>query len=715
MRGRPAAVLHSWLTEREPEMKALLEELVLAESPSLEPAALRGPHSILVRELETLGQVARPVAGGAYGDHLYSRPRHRYRRAGYQVLIGHLDTVWPLGSLVDMPVHSRAGELYGPGTYDMKAGLVEIVFALRALAANGFVPAATPVVFVNADEEVGSVDSRRHIVRLARGAARALVLEGAAGREGRLKTSRKGSGRFTLTVRGRAAHAGSSPEEGVSAILELAEQIKRLNALNDRARGVTVNVGLVDGGLRPNVVAPVATAEVDVRVPTAADASRVESEIHALRASLPGAIVDVTGGFRRPPMEPSAESLALFRRAQELGALLGLNVGDAGVVGGSSDANFTSPYTPTLDGLGPIGDGAHAIDERILASSLAERAALLALLVLEPAPYDSEVRPRRRRTGSRVLLLGSPTNDTNRRLLAAWRRLDVDVELVPPRAARSLLRDEDVAIGRLDVLPTLDGVEPGLLELLLLERTGVIVLNGARALLQCHDKWRTAQVLERADLPHPWTTVLLPGAQAAVDMPVVMKPRFGSWGIDVERCRTQSELELALARAARKPWFRRHGALLQELIPSSGTDLRIVVARGEVVGAIERVAQDDEWRTNTSLGAVRRPVEPPHEACALAVAAARAVGGDLVGVDLLPLPEGGYCVIELNGAVDFAKEYGLGGHDAYADTALALGVLPSRGPARGADAFENGRIGDPPEGIADGLRESRGIWRRERP
>jgi glutamate carboxypeptidase len=693
MDRRTAAVLRAWLTEREHEMTALLEELVLAESPSLEPAALSGPHSILTRELEALGHLARPVAGGAYGQHLYARPRHRYRRAGYQVLIGHLDTVWPLGSLADMPVHNREGELYGPGTYDMKAGLVEIVFALRALTANGLVPAATPVVFVNADEEVGSLDSGRHIVRLARGAARALVLEGAAGREGRLKTSRKGSGRFTLTVRGRAAHAGSSPEEGVSAILELAEQIKRLNALNDRDRGVTVNVGMVDGGLRPNVVAPIATAEIDVRVSTAADASRVESEIRALDASLPGATVDVTGGFRRPPMEPSPASLALFHRAQELGALLGLDVGDAGVVGGSSDANLTSPYTPTLDGLGPIGDGAHAADERVLASSLAERAALLALLVLEPASRDPDVRPRRRRRGSRTLLLGSPGNETNRRLLVAWRRLGVDVELVPPSSARHLRR-ADVAIGRLDVLPTLDGVEPGLLELLLLERSGAVVLNGARALLQCHDKWRTAQVLERADLPHPWTTMLLPGARAAVEPPVVVKPRFGSWGIDVERCRTTTELELALVRAARKPWFRRHGALLQELIPSSGTDLRVVVGRGEVVGAIERVAQEDEWRTNTSLGAVRRPIEPPREACALAVAAARAVGADLVGVDLLPLSGGGFSVIELNGAVDFAEEYGLGGHDAYEDAALALGLLESRasGPRRGPTGRSVGAV-----------------------
>jgi len=171
----------------------------------------------------------------------------------------------------------------------------------------------------------------------------------------------------------------------VSAILELAEQIRRLNTFNDPGRGITVNVGMVDGGLRPNVIAPVATAEIDVRVPTEVDASRVESAIRALRATLPGASIEVNGGFRRPPMEPSSANGALFRRAQELAELVGVQVEDAGLVGGSSDANLTSPYTPTLDGLGPVGDGAHAADERIVVSSLAERATLLALLVLEPA------------------------------------------------------------------------------------------------------------------------------------------------------------------------------------------------------------------------------------------------------------------------------------------------------------------------------------------
>jgi [lysine-biosynthesis-protein LysW]--L-2-aminoadipate ligase len=378
-------------------------------------------------------------------------------------------------------------------------------------------------------------------------------------------------------------------------------------------------------------------------------------------------------------MPCSLRSRALFERARELGALLGLDLQDAGVVGGSSDANLTSPYAPTLDGLGPVGNGAHALDERIVVSSLAERAALLALLVLEPASRPAgRRRPRRRRTASRrVFLLGSPVNETNRLLLAAWPRVGLDVALVPPRAARSLLEPGDAVMGRIDVLRTLDGVEPGLLELLLLERSGFTVLNRASSLLACHDKWRTARALDHAGLPHPPTMLLHRGGRCAVEPPLVVKPRFGSWGQDVMRCLTRTDVELCLVRAAAKPLFRRHGALIQELVPSAGVDLRIVVAGGQVVGAIERVARTGDWRTNTSLGGSRRPVDPPEDACALALAAAAAVDADLVGVDLLPLADG-YSVIELNGAVDFTPEYGLRGRDAYEAAAAALGLGSSQ-------------------------------------
>jgi glutamate carboxypeptidase len=243
----------------------------------------------------------------------------------------------------------------------------------------------TPVVFVNTDEEVSSPDSTRLIRLLARGAERAFVLEAGEGPRGRLKIARKGLGRFTIKARGRAAHAGASFEHGTSAILELSNQIQRLFALNDPEDGVTVNVGTVDGGLRPNVVAPEASAVVDVRAPTAEAAQRLEAAIRGLRPTLEGAEVIVEGGFRRPPMEADDENRRLLDTAARLGQEVGVEVADAGVVGGASDANTTSLFTPTLDGLGPVGEGAHAEDEHVVVGRMPERAALLALLLLEPA------------------------------------------------------------------------------------------------------------------------------------------------------------------------------------------------------------------------------------------------------------------------------------------------------------------------------------------
>jgi glutamate carboxypeptidase len=374
-----------WLREHQEAMVELLERLVQAESPSLEPRSQQGPFRMLAAELDGLDYAVRSVGGNGVGAHLYARPRQRRRNEPHQLLVGHMDTVWPVGTLARMPVHGEHGLLFGPGTADMKGGLVEIVFALRALHELGLPPSVIPVVLVNSDEEIGSVDSGRFIRLLARGADRALVLEAGEGADGKLKIARKGLGRFTVTVRGRPAHAGADFEHGVSAILELSLQVERLFALNDPAGGVTVNVGTIDGGLRPNVVAPSATAVVDVRAPTAAAASRVEHALRALEPALPGATVEVEGGFRRPPMEPLRRNRALLASAIRLGRELGFSIEDAGLVGGGSDANTTSLFTATLDGLGPIGDGSHATDEHVDTVRLPERTALLALLLLEPA------------------------------------------------------------------------------------------------------------------------------------------------------------------------------------------------------------------------------------------------------------------------------------------------------------------------------------------
>lgn len=277
-----------------------------------------------------------------------------------------------------------------------------------------------------------------------------------------------------------------------------------------------------------------------------------------------------------------------------------------------------------------------------------------------------------------VAVIGTSTNETSAELVAEWRQRGVDATLVSASEALAGLGRGSLAIGRLDVLPSLDGVEEGLLDLLWLGRRGVHVLNSAKALLATHDKLRTADGLVAAGLPHPRTAVLREGEPSPLDPPLVLKPRFGSWGRDVSRCRDRAELERALAQVSERRWFRRHGALLQELLPATGYDLRLIVAAGEVVGAGERVAAPGQWRTNISLGGSLRPADPSPAARALASAAAAAVGADLVGVDLMPLPSGGFTVLELNGAVDFDERYSIDAGDVYADAARALGLLRPR-------------------------------------
>jgi glutamate carboxypeptidase len=373
----------SWLRERQDEMRDLLVRLALVETPSLDRASQRDAFAILAGEMERDGFSVRPVRGLDVGDHLYARPERRVKGAPFQILSGHMDTVWPHGTLREMPVRQEGDVLHGPGVFDMKGGLVQIVFALRALAELGIEPPATPVVLVVTDEEIGSVESRRILGFLARGAARAFILEPGFGPEGLLKTERKGVGSFTVTVLGRAAHAGLEPQAGVSAILELTHQVQRLFALNDHARGVTVNVGTIDGGLRPNVIAPLASAIVDVRVPSLDAARELERAIRGLGPVDPDTSVEVEGGFGRLPMEATARNRALYRRATEVAADLGIAIGET-AVGGGSDGNITSLHTATLDGLGPVGGGAHRLDEHVVISRMPERAALLALLLAGP-------------------------------------------------------------------------------------------------------------------------------------------------------------------------------------------------------------------------------------------------------------------------------------------------------------------------------------------
>jgi glutathione synthase/RimK-type ligase-like ATP-grasp enzyme len=236
-------------------------------------------------------------------------------------------------------------------------------------------------------------------------------------------------------------------------------------------------------------------------------------------------------------------------------------------------------------------------------------------------PADLELR----RQESCILVAAAETNDTSGKLVEAWRNRGLNADLVPPPRLRASVRPGDSVLARLDVVPALDGIEPGLLELLLLERAAVCALNPVASLLGAHDKLRTARILRRARLPHPTTTLLAPGVHVPrMTAPVVLKPRFGSWGVDVFRCDTEEELERCLLEVRTRSWFRRHGALLQELVAPRGYDLRVLVAGGTAVGAVERIAAAGEWRTNVSLGGSKRPCVPSATASALAEAAAAA-------------------------------------------------------------------------------------------
>jgi len=366
------------------EFVDVISSLCRVESPTEYPETQSDVHAILVPAFEDLGFDVRLLRGRGSGDHLLAVPRRRRKGAPCQLLIGHTDTVWPLGTLGHMPVHMMDGRLYGPGSLDMKGGLVQVLFALRTLRALGLEPEVTPVVFLNSDEEVGSPNSKRYVQRLARRADRAFVLEPSLGPTGSIKTARKGVVRFDVTVHGRAAHAGLDPEAGASAIVELSHVIQQIHAMNDAERGTTVNVGLVQGGTRPNVIAASATAAVDVRVETLREGQRIDERMHALKPTTRDVSLDVKTGIMIAPLERTPRNRRLWDQARVVGGQLGFDLHEA-MAGGGSDGNTTSLFTATLDGLGCVGEGAHADHEHIAVDATLDRCALLARLMLEPA------------------------------------------------------------------------------------------------------------------------------------------------------------------------------------------------------------------------------------------------------------------------------------------------------------------------------------------
>jgi glutamate carboxypeptidase len=359
-----------------PERTAMitaLERLVVAESPSLDKArcdACADEVTQLFRQRIGVAAVRhrRPDAG----DHLEIRVGDGAQPI---VLLCHHDTVWPEGTLARLPFRIDGDRLAGPGSYDMKAGIVEAAFALEHAR-----PKRPVVVLSTSDEEIGSASSRTLIEETARHAVAVLVLEPAAS-GGAIKTARKGIADFVLEVVGRAAHAGVEPEKGISAIDELAHQVLALKALADPASGTTVNVGVVHGGTRPNVVAALARAEIDVRFTRASEAERIVAAIRGLQPTLDGARLHISGGVDRPPMERSPAVVVLAQLAQRLAGDVGFSLAETST-GGASDGNFTAAIgVPTLDGLGPDGGGAHADSEHLLVESWVQRTQLLRLLI----------------------------------------------------------------------------------------------------------------------------------------------------------------------------------------------------------------------------------------------------------------------------------------------------------------------------------------------
>ncbi|MCP4976274.1 MAG: M20 family metallopeptidase [Maribacter sp.] len=358
-----------------------LEKLVHYESPSSNPKSQKALLEYLGNKLNSIGYFTLFVPGKKTGGFLYARPQNRNRKRPLQLLLGHCDTVWEKNTLLKMPISKNDGKMTGPGVYDMKAGLTQLIFSLQAIHEMSLQSYLTPVILINSDEEIGSWESRHIIKRLAKIAERAFVMEPPLGLEGKLKTARKGLGRFTITVTGKAAHAGLDPRKGINAIVELSHQVQKLFAMNDFDKGITVNVGTIQGGISPNVVAPESKAVVDVRVQNIEDGELITERIYGLQPTIPDVVIKVEGGIGRPPMERTARNQRLWQLAKTKALLIGLDLQEA-TAGGGSDGNTTSTYTATLDGLGTTGDGAHALHEFIFLDQLPERTALLTLLLL---------------------------------------------------------------------------------------------------------------------------------------------------------------------------------------------------------------------------------------------------------------------------------------------------------------------------------------------
>ena len=373
--------LLKWARKNQPALIELIRVLVECESPTDSPEGVNRCINLLADSIRDIADCRTIATNASTGRILVCRFRLSGRRTSRILALGHSDTVWPIGTLGSMPFRQRAGKLWGPGVLDMKAGLALFVFAVRALIENNIACGREVTLLVNPDEETGSAASRTFTEKLAREAECVIVLEPGAGTEGHVKTSRKGTGAYRIEVHGTAAHAGVDFEKGASAIVELSRQIAKIAEFTDPKRGITVNPGVISGGTRANVIAAQASVEIDVRVARTADAKLLAKNFAALKPFDRRCRMEVTGGLRRPPMERTPRIAQLYRKAHTLAAELGIALGES-ATGGGSDGNFTAALgIPTLDGIGAVGEGAHAVHENVRVDRLADRMALLALLV----------------------------------------------------------------------------------------------------------------------------------------------------------------------------------------------------------------------------------------------------------------------------------------------------------------------------------------------
>lgn len=362
-------------------MLRTLRDFTLAESPSTEKAPADRCAELIAAEWRKRNVNVSLIRQKSRGNHvrIESRPSAR-KSSGQLFVLGHYDTVYATGTLKKMPFTIRGGKIFGPSVFDMKAGIVQALFALDALEASK-TPVSKQIVFLwTSDEEIGSESSRKLLETEARRSDAVFVLEPSLGPKGLLKTARKGVGEAELLVHGKASHAGLAPQEGVNAVHELALQISKISQWNDLRRGITINADIIAGGTRVNVIAEKARATLDLRALRIADMHALEKKLKSLRPLLRGARLEVSGGFNRAPLEHKY-SAALFARAKQLASQMGLSLGEC-TAGGGSDGNLTAALgVPTLDGLGAVGDGAHSAHEHVIAKTMPERAALLAALL----------------------------------------------------------------------------------------------------------------------------------------------------------------------------------------------------------------------------------------------------------------------------------------------------------------------------------------------